>query len=150
MYPCLSVNTIALAKPEKAKMVENMLIQMAQTGQIQGKVSLVKPVIYGHFWTASCLVRPLYEANLLCNSTDFMFILSLISKATCLLQPIFVENFSGRSKQVVLCRKLSHVKIKVGHVPGVHVYYICILNMELDLDKYYGYYIREQCSFSVG
>ena len=39
---CLSlitVNTIALAKPEKAKMVESMLIQMAQTGQIQGKVT---------------------------------------------------------------------------------------------------------------
>jgi len=35
----LTVNTIALAKPEKAKMVESMLIQMAQTGQIQGKVS---------------------------------------------------------------------------------------------------------------
>ena len=32
------VNTIALAKPEKARMVESMLIQMAQTGQIQGKV----------------------------------------------------------------------------------------------------------------
>jgi len=34
----MTVNTIALAKPEKAKMVESMLIQMAQTGQIQGKV----------------------------------------------------------------------------------------------------------------
>jgi len=34
-----TVNTIALAKPEKAKMVESMLIQMAQTGQIQGKVT---------------------------------------------------------------------------------------------------------------
>lgn len=32
------LNTIALAKPEKAKMVEGMLIQMAQTGQIQGKL----------------------------------------------------------------------------------------------------------------
>jgi len=35
----ITVNTIALAKPEKAKMVESMLIQMAQTGQIQGKVT---------------------------------------------------------------------------------------------------------------
>ena len=35
-----SVNTIALAKPEKAKMVENMLVQMAQSGQIQSKVWL--------------------------------------------------------------------------------------------------------------
>jgi len=34
-----TVNTIGLAKPEKAKMVESMLIQMAQTGQIQGKVT---------------------------------------------------------------------------------------------------------------
>merc|ERR1711988_1461267 len=32
------LNTIAVAKPEKAKMVENMLIQMARTGQIQGKL----------------------------------------------------------------------------------------------------------------
>ena len=34
------LNTIAIAKPEKAKMVENMLIRMAQTGQIQGKVDI--------------------------------------------------------------------------------------------------------------
>lgn len=32
------LNSIALVKPEKAKMVENMLIQMAQTGQIGGKI----------------------------------------------------------------------------------------------------------------
>jgi len=32
------LNTIALAKPEKAKMVESMLIQMTQTGQIQSKL----------------------------------------------------------------------------------------------------------------
>ena len=37
----ISVNTIAVAKPEKAQMVESMLIQMAQTGQIQGKVCTV-------------------------------------------------------------------------------------------------------------
>jgi hypothetical protein len=30
---------IALTKPDKAKMVENMLIQMARSGQIQNKVS---------------------------------------------------------------------------------------------------------------
>ncbi|KAK3085889.1 hypothetical protein FSP39_010079 [Pinctada imbricata] len=32
------LNTIAVAKPEKAQMVENMLCQMAQTGQIQNKI----------------------------------------------------------------------------------------------------------------
>merc|ERR1711976_10205 len=32
------LNTIALTKPDKARMVEGMLIQMAQTGQIQGKL----------------------------------------------------------------------------------------------------------------
>ncbi|KAH3771761.1 programmed cell death protein 5-like [Dreissena polymorpha] len=33
------LNTIAVAKPDKAKMVESMLIQMAQSGQIQGKLN---------------------------------------------------------------------------------------------------------------
>ncbi|XP_077982818.1 programmed cell death protein 5-like [Glandiceps talaboti] len=33
------LNSIALVKPEKAKMVESMLLQMAQRGQIQGKLS---------------------------------------------------------------------------------------------------------------
>lgn len=32
------LNTIATAKPEKAKMVENMLMNMARMGQIQGKL----------------------------------------------------------------------------------------------------------------
>ncbi|KAI0224981.1 Programmed cell death protein 5 [Lamellibrachia satsuma] len=32
------LNTIALTKPEKAKMVESMLIQMAQSGQIQSQL----------------------------------------------------------------------------------------------------------------
>ncbi|XP_071481670.1 programmed cell death protein 5-like [Diadema antillarum] len=32
------LNSIALVKPEKAKMVEDMLIRMAQTGQIPGKI----------------------------------------------------------------------------------------------------------------
>ncbi|XP_065914998.1 programmed cell death protein 5-like [Dysidea avara] len=32
------LNSIALVKPEKAKMVENMLIQMAKTGQISSKL----------------------------------------------------------------------------------------------------------------
>ena len=57
------------------------------------------------FWTATCLVRPLYEVHILCNSIDLMFILPLFCKATCLLRPIFVENFSGRSKQVLLYSK---------------------------------------------
>ena len=34
------VNSIALVKPEKAKMMESMLIQMARSGQIAGKVTL--------------------------------------------------------------------------------------------------------------
>lgn len=33
------LNTVALAKPEKAKMIENMLCNMARTGQIQGKLN---------------------------------------------------------------------------------------------------------------
>ncbi|XP_068695498.1 programmed cell death protein 5-like [Montipora capricornis] len=33
------LNSIALVKPEKAKMMESMLIQMARTGQIAGKLS---------------------------------------------------------------------------------------------------------------
>ena len=36
-----AVNTIAVAKPEKARMVESMLIQMAQTGQIQARVIIL-------------------------------------------------------------------------------------------------------------
>jgi len=36
-----TVNSIALVKPEKARAVENILIQMAQTGQIVGKVTVV-------------------------------------------------------------------------------------------------------------
>lgn len=33
------LNSIALVKPEKAKMMESMLIQMARSGQIAGKLS---------------------------------------------------------------------------------------------------------------
>ena len=32
------MNSVALVKPEKAKMVESMLIQMAKSGQVGGKV----------------------------------------------------------------------------------------------------------------
>ena len=39
--PSYTVNSIALVKPERAKMVESMLIQMAQTGQLQGKVTVL-------------------------------------------------------------------------------------------------------------
>ncbi|CAH2324230.1 programmed cell death 5 [Pelobates cultripes] len=35
------LNNLALVKPEKAKAVENYLIQMARYGQLGGKVSLV-------------------------------------------------------------------------------------------------------------
>lgn len=38
------MNSIALVKPDKAKSVEMMLIRMAQTGQIAGKVML--PLIH--------------------------------------------------------------------------------------------------------
>lgn len=33
------MNTLSLGKPEKGKMVENMILSMAQRGQIQGKMS---------------------------------------------------------------------------------------------------------------
>lgn len=33
-----AVNSIAIVKPERAKQVESMLIQMAQTGQIAGRL----------------------------------------------------------------------------------------------------------------
>ena len=36
-----SVNSIALVKPEKAQAVENMLIQMAKSGRLPGKVCLL-------------------------------------------------------------------------------------------------------------
>lgn len=32
------VNTLMIGKPEKGKMVENMLLQMAQTGQLSGRI----------------------------------------------------------------------------------------------------------------
>ena len=32
------LNSIALVKPEKAKMIEQMVVRMAQTGQIHGKL----------------------------------------------------------------------------------------------------------------
>ena len=38
LYLHFTVNTIAQVKPEKAQKVEGMLIQMAQTGQLGGKV----------------------------------------------------------------------------------------------------------------
>lgn len=34
----LPVNTVAVAKPEKAALVENMLVRMVQMGQIQSKL----------------------------------------------------------------------------------------------------------------
>ena len=33
------LNSIALVKPDRAKSIENMLIQMARSGQLQGKLS---------------------------------------------------------------------------------------------------------------
>lgn len=34
----ISVNTLKISKPEKAQMVEGMIIRMAQSGQIPGKL----------------------------------------------------------------------------------------------------------------
>ena len=41
-YMCLViiVNSIALVKPDKAKAIEQLLIRMARSGQLQGKVPL--------------------------------------------------------------------------------------------------------------
>ena len=36
--PTFSVNTLRVAKPEKGQKIEAMLIQMAQTGQLGGKI----------------------------------------------------------------------------------------------------------------
>ena len=38
-FSFLSVNTILIAKPEKGAQVENAIIQMAQSGQLGGKLS---------------------------------------------------------------------------------------------------------------
>ena len=35
----MTVNSVAVVKPEKAAMLEAMLLRMAQTGQIQGKIN---------------------------------------------------------------------------------------------------------------
>ena len=40
----LAVNSIALVKPEKAQAVENMLIQMAKSGRLPGKVCSLCPM----------------------------------------------------------------------------------------------------------
>ena len=40
------VNNISLTKPDKAKAVESMLIQMAQSGQIVSKVSTILPRLF--------------------------------------------------------------------------------------------------------
>ena len=45
------VNSIALVKPDKAKSVEMMLIRMAQSGQISGKVSVHSQPL---FFTVGC------------------------------------------------------------------------------------------------
>ena len=36
--PIVSVNTLRVAKPEKGQKIEAMLIQMAQTGQLGGRI----------------------------------------------------------------------------------------------------------------
>ena len=72
-------------------------------------------------WTATCFVRPLCKIYLLYNSLDLMFILPLLCEGTCLLRPIFVENFGGLSKQVLLYMWLPiecHHASGDGHVHG--------------------------------
>ena len=46
----LQVSSIAVVKPDKAQMVESMLIRMAQTGQIQGKVDQRGALIHLQFY----------------------------------------------------------------------------------------------------
>ena len=41
----LLVNSIALVKPEKAAMIENMLINMAQSGRVGNKVKINNIII---------------------------------------------------------------------------------------------------------
>lgn len=53
------LNNLALVKPEKAKAVENYLIQMARFGQLGGKVGVVLHIINPHFipmkWNCFCV-----------------------------------------------------------------------------------------------
>lgn len=37
-FSCWTVNTLKISKPEKAQMVEGMIVRMAQMGQLQGKL----------------------------------------------------------------------------------------------------------------
>ena len=43
------------------------------------------------FLTGTCIVRPLYEINILCNFADVMFILPLFRTVTCLSRPISLK-----------------------------------------------------------
>ncbi|KAJ8898192.1 hypothetical protein PR048_003552, partial [Dryococelus australis] len=58
------LNTLMIGKPEKGKMVENMLIQMARTGQIRGKldepqlISILEKVSQQLQKTTTVKVRP--------------------------------------------------------------------------------------------
>ena len=38
LWICVLVNTLRVAKPEKGQKIEAMLIQMAQTGQLGGRI----------------------------------------------------------------------------------------------------------------
>ena len=42
IIPRCAVSSIAVVKPEKAQMVEMMLLRMYQSGQIQGKVCITR------------------------------------------------------------------------------------------------------------
>ena len=55
------------------------------------------------------ITHSIIQHNLLCNFINLMFITPPFCKATSLLRPIFVENFSGRSKQVLLYENTSQI-----------------------------------------
>ena len=70
----------------------------------------VKPAIYGLEDHLSCKAT-FYELNLSCNSIDLMFIFPFFCKGTCLLQPIFIENFSSRSKVLLNIIKVKQIRM---------------------------------------
>ena len=81
----------------------------------------VKAVICGHcLWTAT------WWSQSLMQFFHLIFIVPLFCKSTCLLRAIFFENFSGRSKQVLLYIKNLYylqmtVKFLLAVVLGTHL-----------------------------
>lgn len=75
------VNSIALVKPERAKAVEHLLIRMAQTGQIAGKVD---SVTHTHTAAAAGVVEWLCLKAQLSSQLFIAYILCLINPAVWL------------------------------------------------------------------